>query len=197
VTVLGVDVSVYQPKVNWPQLRSDGRVFMYARCCDGLVLDGMHEQHLQGAASAGIAGGSYQFGHPSMDVAALVKFFLLYCDASVLRPCIDMESLSNGQVPTNAGQWADTWCELVKQALHVEPVIYASTSYWQMMKALCPTVGGWDWWAAEYRGDNNPNDPPPTGCVAWQFAGNVPLSGQAGLWDLDVVPGDSFDALRV
>jgi GH25 family lysozyme M1 (1,4-beta-N-acetylmuramidase) len=191
---LGVDVSTYQPVIDWRQLRIDGRVFAYAKCCDGLALDLCHPKHIVGARAANILAGSYQFGHPSMDVNACAHFFLQHCDLTELRPAIDMESLALGLVPSNAGIWADQWCEIVKAAMLAlgtrgagrGPLIYASTSYWATMRAQHLDVGGWDWWAAEYHGDNDPNGHAPAGSAAWQYAGNVPLRGQVELWDLDV-----------
>lgn len=207
--VLGVDVSAFQPHVNWPQLRTDGYRFAYARCCDGLVLDLYHDGHVANAQAVGLAVGSYQFGHPSMDVDRLATFFLEHADVTELRPVIDMETLSHGAVPENAAEWADQWCELVKAATGTEPIIYASLSYWRTMCTLKPDVGGalgWDWWCAAYEsgvGHLNFADlerpPKPVGLpyVAWQFAGNVTLPGQSGFWDVDVVLDESCDVLRV
>ena len=201
--LLGVDVSQYQPVVDWPALYAAGYRFAYVRCCEGLVLDPLHDKHIAGARAAGLLAGSYAFGHPSLDVGELAALFLEHADMTELRPVIDMESLHNGQVPANAATWADAWCEYVKGAKHVEPIVYASTSYWRTMNVLMPSIGGplgWDWWCAEYHSSGTPAHPPVVPglpYVAWQFAGNVPLSGQAGLWDLDAVPLGSLDALRV
>ena len=194
--VKGVDVSIYQRNVDWAQLRVDGFQFFYARACDGSSVDPTHDGHIAAGRAAGLLGGSYQFGHPSMPVEALVATFL--AKASIvpgqLRPVIDMETLSEGHVPENAGEWADRWCELVKEQTGTEPIIYASTSYWTTMNHLRPSVGGpmgWDWWAAQY----SINPPTSWPWVAWQNFGDVTLSGQVGKWDLDVTR--DLDALRV
>jgi lysozyme len=206
--LLGVDVSQYQTVIDWPALYAAGYRFAYVRCCEGLVVDPLHDKHIAGARAAGLVAGSYQFGHPSLDAVELAKLFLEHADLTEMRPVIDMESLQNGAVPPNASQWADAWCEWVKRHApsppsFIEPIIYASTSYWRVMVGLMPSIGGplgWDWWLAMYLG---PSTPPPTRpivgypYVAHQFAGNVPVTGQAGLWDLDVVYADDLDALRV
>lgn len=194
----GVDVSIFQPHVDWRQLRIDGFQFAYARACEGAYADPSHVQHIAGARAAGIAIGSYGVGHPSQDANYLADFFCTHADVSELRPVLDIETLSNGQVPTNAGPWADAWCERVKATLHVEPIIYASTFYYLEMCKQCPSLGGetgWDVWLAEYHA--SVDHPPKTPHIAWQWAGNVPLKGQQGLWDRDVVEGESIDALRV
>lgn len=190
----GVDVSEYQRAVDWPRLASDGFEFFYARAANGLVPDKLHDAHLVNGRAAGLVGGSYQFGHPSMDVAACADFFLARASLvrGQLRPVVDMEALSEGKIPDNAAAWTDAWCERVKLALERMypesfgarrgPIVYASTSYWRAMVAMRPALGGpfgWDWWAAQYGGQQ------PSDSIAWQLAGDVALAGQVGLWDVD------------
>lgn len=213
--IRGVDVSLYQPRVDWRQLRADGFEFFYARCCEGTVPDELHGTHLANGRAAGLVGGSYQFGHPSMDVEACAEFFLARASLihGQLRPVLDMESLSTGddgkkRVPENAGEWTDQWCEIVKTALmrlfpdsfgaRRGPIVYASKSYWEAMCILRPSVGGplgWDWWNAEYVNGTPCQPKTPLPYVAHQYAGNVALAGQVGLWDLDAVYEDSLERL--
>jgi len=195
MTLYGVDVSQYQPHVDWSALVRDGYgSFAYARCCEGTTLDPLHAVHVLNARAAGVPIGSYQFGHPSQDCATLVAAFLAHAHLIELRPVIDMETLSDGHVPTNAASWADDWCERVKAATGLEPIIYASTSYWRTMLVLKPEIGGplgWDWWAAQFGGTRPPLS------IAWQERGNVALPHQVGLWDVDSVDAPDVGALRV
>ena len=213
MTSRGVDVSSYQSVIDWRQLRIDGVEFAYARTCDGETEDAAYVHHTTAARVEGLLAGGYQYGHPSMDLQASVDFFLARVSMRELRPAIDMETLAKRpdgtlHVPDNAADWTDAWCEKVKAALaslfpgsqgaKLGPLVYASSSYMATMRVLKPAAFGsmgWDWWAAEYRGDSNPSDTPPAGSVAWQYAGDVPLKGQVGLWDLDVTA--DLDRLRV
>lgn len=207
----GVDVSSFQPKVDWRQLRIDGYQFASVRCCEGLVLDSMHDTHIKDAKSEGFIVGSYQIGHPSQDVTKLAEFFLKHAliEAGHIKPVPDMETLASGHVPDNAGPWTDQWCEFVKEKSGASPMPYASSSYWATMCAQRPSLGGpfgWDWWCAAYKsgvGICNLDDlqhPPASVArpfVAWQWAGNITIRGQAGLWDRDVVLAESLDGITV
>jgi GH25 family lysozyme M1 (1,4-beta-N-acetylmuramidase) len=211
----GVDVSVYQTKVDWRQLVIDGYGgFAYAKATEGAWTDGMHATHILNAVRAGVPVGSYAFGHPLQDVETSVDTFLRVVDAQHsptdrLRHVIDMESLAtddNGQkiVPPNAGEWADRWCELMKFKSGSEPIIYASLFYMLEMTKQVPSVGGaagWDFWLALYTG--SPNHPAKyqqiviPQYVAHQYAGDVDLQNQVGKWDLDAVYSDNIDVLRM
>lgn len=207
----GVDVSSFQRKVDWRQLRIDGFQFASVRCCEGLTLDSMHDIHISDAISEGFIVGSYQIGHPSQDVTKLAELFLkhAYIVPGHMKPVPDMETLSNGHVPENAGPWCDTWCEIVKEHTGVSPMPYASSSYWLSMCAQRPSLGGpfgWDWWCAAYKSgvgvcnlDDLKRPPVINGkpFVAWQWAGNITIPGQVGLWDRDVVLAESLERITI
>ena len=102
--------------------------------------------------------GSYQYGHPSMDVKVATGAYLKIVEAqhaappNRLRHVIDMESLSmvDGRqvVPATAGAWTDAWCEIIKYETGTEPIIYASLYYFEEMCKEIATLGGaagWDW----------------------------------------------------
>lgn len=221
--IFGVDVSIFQSHVDWRQLRIDGNRFFYARCTEGIVPDKTHDAHLANGRAEDLSGGSYGVGHPTQSVQELVDAFLARASLvkGQLRPVLDIETLSRGpdgklHIPDNAGAWSDAWCELVKTALvamfpdsfgaRKGPIIYASASYFLTMCAQRPSIGGpfgWDWWNADYTG--TPNHPTKLGgldlppYVAHQFAGNVPMKGQTGLWDCDVIYDgeEGLDRLRL
>lgn len=204
--LFGVDVSAFQAQVNWAELFNLGFRFVYARCCEGLNLDAMHEKHILASRAAGFKSGSYQFGHPSMDVEALAKFFIAHAFFDQLRPVIDMESLATSAdgkkiVPLNAGAWCLAWCKYVQVNTGVKPIVYASTSYMQTMLRQEPELVMYldlanDFWDAEYHadGDYNPIKKP---CVARQYQGNVHQDGIAGLADLDVLYSSTLAPLEV
>ncbi len=197
---LGVDVSSYQQMVDWKQLRASGYEFAYVRCCDGHVIDTMQDTHTVRARAASLVTGSYQYGHPSMDVLQLADFFVQHAWFDQLRPVIDMEALAVGNiVPHNAGEWADAWCERVKASAGTEPIIYSSPSYYNQMVDQHTDVGGWDWWCAAYTQGVGviATIPPRTkyAFVAWQNGGDVKLAGVVGQADVDVC--DDLSVLMV
>lgn len=216
IPIKGTDLSEYIAAVNWPHLITDGYGnFTTVRACDGFYKDKLHDTHVANAIANNVPVGSYQYGHPSMDVKKVAEAYLAIVDKAHaqgrdrLRHVIDMESLvttANGQkvVPDTAGEWTDAWCEIVKYETGSEPIIYASAYYAiAMMKQVPSLLGptGWDFWCADYTG--TPTHPTTVGgltipvYLSHQYAGDVHLPNQAGLWDLDAVYDDSIDRLRM
>ncbi len=66
-TVKGVDVSVYQGTVNWPDVKAAGNDFAIARISDGSYLDTDFTKNWAGIKSAGMVRGAYQFFEPGED----------------------------------------------------------------------------------------------------------------------------------
>lgn len=208
--IYGLDVSCFQPRVNWAALRKLGYQFMSARTCEGLDLDPMHDTHIKDALSEGFRCGSYQVGHPSMDMQKLVQFFMkhAFIEKGHVKPSPDMETLTTGPdgkkyVPKNAGPWTNDWCETVKSSIGVNSLIYSSPSYQKTMCEQCPTLGGatgWDWWCAWYTGVTKPTTYLgwPLVYVAHQCDGNIafPTAG-VGLWDRDVVYAQTLSGILI
>lgn len=208
--IRGVDVSCYQPVVDWRQLvlSGDGG-FAYAKCTEATVKDSMHDRHVLGARAAGVPVGSYCFGRPDHDVAASVETFLKYAWLDELRPFLDMEALLNGKtIPPNAADWHDEWCDRVKswaqknrpdsQLAKRGPLVYSFLSYFKTTRALKPSAFGPTGWDLMLSLPDGTPDHPSVGLpyIAHQFACNVKMPGQVGLWDRDVVYDEGIDVLR-
>ena len=193
----GVDLSVYQQGVNYAAL--GGAVdFAYVKACDwngsAWVQDAQLATHVAGLIEYAVPFGLYCFGHPSQDVVACAQSFLSIGSGwgATLRPCIDMESLSQGHIPGNAGPWCQRWCDFIAR-----PMQYSSTSYMLAMLRQQASLAGVDWWRAEYHGGTQPplTMPPGPPAVALQWTGTGRVDGVTGDADLDVVYADTLDAL--
>ena len=191
----GVDLSVYQQGVNYAAL--GGAVdFAYVKACDwngsAWVQDAQLATHVAGLIEYAVPFGLYCFGHPSQDVSACISAFVGIWDGwdSTLRPCIDMETLSQGHIPGNAGQWARAWLDAAP-----EGIVYASTSYYLAMLRQAPSLAGVPWWRAEYHQTCPASMPPGPAAVALQWTGTGRIAGITGDADLDVVYADTLDAL--
>jgi GH25 family lysozyme M1 (1,4-beta-N-acetylmuramidase) len=66
---LGVDVSYYQQKVDWPALKAAGVEFAFIKATSGLGKDSMFPDHAAGADKAGLIVGCYHWCDPIMDDA--------------------------------------------------------------------------------------------------------------------------------
>jgi lysozyme len=204
-TVQGLDVSVYQGTINWPQVHAAGKEFAIARIGDGLGHDGTFAGHWAGIKAAGMIRGAYQFFRPMLDPIAQADIVI----AAVGRlgpgdlPVVcDVEA--TGTLPSTAvyntrlHQWADR----VEAGTGKRPIIYVGKYYWanvntadfagyplwhpQYTTASCPNIsnfwGNWKLW--QYRG----------GPVSGIPGGTCP--GISGYVDLNVFNGSLAD-LRV
>lgn len=196
----GADLSTFQRGVDYVALGA-AIDFGYCKTSDSegsaYFEDSMHKTHHLGLSQQGKRVGDYAFGHPSQDAIASADFFVEHAWFDDLRPVIDMESLSKGKTPFNAGPWCLMWLERVFLKTGVRPIIYAGPYYDADMRAQCPAIASYDLWRAAYPGMTGwpvhmPQDPR---CVAWQWTGTGRVAGIRGNADLDIAP--SFDRLAV
>src|SRR5689334_7195445 len=68
-TLEGIDVSYYQPNVDWNAVKASGREFAVARINDGTFMDPDFDKNWAGMKAAGLIRGAYQFFRPGQDAA--------------------------------------------------------------------------------------------------------------------------------
>lgn len=205
--IFGVDVSEYVTDVDAAQLRLSGVRFASVKCCDASLRNGIwipftdkkHELFSDRFRAESIPTSSYCFCHPSMDLRSLMDYFIAHAYYDQLLLALDLESLSHGQVPDNAGKWTlDAW-SYIGDKTGDAPLVYASTSYMRTMIRQCPDLKTVKIWLAEYHGSAAPDSPPHPefDYVAWQFAGDVKMAGVTGMVDRDVVFEEDLSELYV
>lgn len=185
-TVLGVDVSSYQPTENWPFVRSAGVERCYVKATEGItVTDPLYFAHMNGARNAGLRVGAYHFWRPNDNAVAQAKWFLRHAgwNPDWLPHCLDLEVLSPGQSPRDAQMAIATWLEVVSQAMGTPCLLYTNPSTWYALGnpvnfaqhplwladygvQAPPTIGGWADW------------------TGWQFTSTGTIAGIPG--DVDV-----------
>src|SRR5258706_586289 len=70
-TVEGVDVSYYQGKIDWNQVKASGVKFAVTRISDGLNFkDSQFDTNWAAIQSEGLLRGAYQYFEPAQDAAA-------------------------------------------------------------------------------------------------------------------------------
>ena len=203
----GIDVSEYVTDIDPVQLRLNGCKFGSVKCSDAVLRNGVwvpfeDKKHLVFTGkfrSQAIPTQSYCFCHPSMDGKTLMDFFKTHGFYDQLLPALDLESLSQGKVPVNAGPWTKAALDYFEGITGVRPVVYASTSYMREMIRQEPTLKTEKIWIAEYHTSGTADSPPKPEFhyVAWQFAGDVKLDGCTGLVDRDVIFADDLSQLYV
>ncbi len=100
--VHGVDVSVYEPNVDWRALRAQGFKFALIRATSGTgYTDPKFGEHWAGARAAGILRGAYHYLFGGQDAKKQAEFFIdtVGTDKGELPPIVDLEDAYNENVP--------------------------------------------------------------------------------------------------
>jgi lysozyme len=177
--VYGVDVSEWEPKVDWRTLRTEGVRFALIRATSGQgYIDKLFKSHWEGARREGILRGAYHYLIAGQDAVKQADLFssTVGSDQGELPPIVDLEDKYN-EAETN---WrVITTCKAaldrIEQAFGRKPMIYSRTSYLKDRVTLNAKAPAWakDYplWIAQYpwvfKADSMPNQNMPTQAVGW------------------------------
>jgi lysozyme len=173
-TVQGIDVSVYQGRVDWAQVRAAGIGFAFARVSDGTGYpDTEFATNWPGMKAAGVVRGAYQFFRPEEDPMAQANLFASMLAsagglaAGDLPPVMDLEVTDTTPDATIQAHM-QTWFSAMQAATGLRPILYVSPSFaphagdaftdyplwvanWDV---TCPTVpAGWSTWTFWQKSD--------------------------------------------
>jgi lysozyme len=196
---LGVDVSSYQGSINWTSVKAAGRSFAFIKATEGRTFNSStFTSQITGAKAAGVLAGAYHFARYDTNTAAdEASHFLAvagkYISAGYLRPVLDVEH-STTLSKTALSNWVNAWCNQVKSATGVAPIVYSYVSY--ASAHLNTTVTQWPLWMAQYPSSPAPQTGKPSGTSPWttwsfwQYTDHASVSGISGGVDGDVYNGD-------
>jgi len=199
--ILGMDVSEYQGTMNWPGVKTDKKLFAWAKSTEGVtVKDNQFVNYMTQGTSAGVVMGAYHFAHPESNTASAEATFFLsvagpYIKACNLIPALDFEttgSLTGTQLTT----WVQTWMTAVKTQTGITPCIYTTGSIANMLSSSVKT---YPLWMAD---PDSSSTAPPASLGGWSTWTFKQYSWTGTVWgtspvDLDVFNGDmnAFNAL--
>lgn len=155
--VKGIDVSVYDPVINWAMVRSQGFRFAYIRSSYGVdnnktIMDTMFQSHWAGSKAAGILRGPYHYLKASEDGTKQAIEFLkiVSLEKGDLPPALDLEEVnnenaSNKQFITNA----EAFLKKVKAETGITPMVYSRASF--LKEKVSQSNGNPPAWASNYR----------------------------------------------
>lgn len=192
----GIDISKWQPNVDWGQVKADGIQIAFIKATEGKDYnDPSYASHRAGAAGQGIVSGAYDYARPGAangDVAADAKAEAEhYLQVAGLKkgdvaPILDLEE-TGGLNKDQLAQWVKTWGDTVRGATGVQPILYTSPGFWNYKVANPEQIApGFRLWVAHW-GVNSPTV--PTGFGDWQAwqPGGTTMPGIAGNVDQDRV----------
>ncbi|HLK99483.1 MAG TPA: glycoside hydrolase family 25 protein [Myxococcaceae bacterium] len=172
--VQGIDVSHYQPQVDWNAVKA-ASAFVFVKATDSTgVVDPRFASHWSGARKAGLPRGAYHFFHPKYDVDQQAANFTqhLKSDPGELPPVVDVEEFKSEYQAFTCDQLAgmlQRFSQAMEKALGRKPMIYTNHQTWQTSFCDHPYFNDHPLWLAQYT--NNPGHQPklPPGWKSWLF----------------------------
>ncbi len=185
--VLGIDVSKYQPNINWNEVKASGVEFVIIRMgyrgygSGKIVEDPYFRQHLQGAKAAGLRVGIYFFSQAIDEKEAVEEAsaclnaiagqrldYPIFFDSeySTSKKTGRADGLSKGERTAAAV----AFCETIRNAGYT-PGVYASTS-WFNHQLSYSALSNYTIWNAHYGVSASPLQ-----CHIWQYTGNGRVNG--------------------
>jgi GH25 family lysozyme M1 (1,4-beta-N-acetylmuramidase) len=196
----GIDVSGYQPRIDWHEVAASGVDFAIVKVSEGLhSLNAHAAEQIAGARSVGLLWGVYAYAHPGQGRAA-DQVDALWSHMGDTTPhilALDLET-SDGLDASAVVDFAVEWVAHAIDAFGRSPWLYTFPSFeascirsgvHSALLASCPL------WMAHYNGRDaetgSPIVPAPwSEWTAWQYDGKGKVPGVAGDCDRSVFNGD-------
>ncbi|KIJ12277.1 glycoside hydrolase family 25 protein [Paxillus involutus ATCC 200175] len=195
----GIDVSSYQPNVDWTTVKNNGIEFAYIKATEGTsyISPTFNSQHAS-AKKVGLIHGGYHFAHPNVSTGATqAKYFLAHGgawsgDGVTLPGALDIEYNPSGpkcyglSAPAMVS-WIKDFSNTYKAATGRYPVIYTTTDWWKDCTGNSATFGSTNpLWIAHYASTIGTLPAGWKDTSFWQYAHSGPNPGNANLWNGDM-----------
>ena len=185
----GIDVSNWQGRIDWRQVRQAGKVFAWLKCSEGThYADPTYLPNFQGAKQQGILPCTYHFARPlDYKAEAEAEFFLSVVGGPTFAYgeaiALDMEPNATGAW---LAEWALEWLAYVGDRVGFKPLIYSAPGLMQDYGMIGNTeLAHYGLWLASWQ-DSLPAAPACWPVVAfWQYTDTGVCPGIQGACDLD------------
>ncbi|MBW7466703.1 glycoside hydrolase family 25 protein [Pontibacter aydingkolensis] len=132
-TLLGIDVSRYQQKINWEKVKENDVSFAFLKATEGAKLkDSFFERNWENTGKTGIIRGAYHFYLPNVSPDLQAKNFIstVTLGPGDLPPVLDVEV--RGKMPLNhfRGDLKE-WLVKVERKYGAKPIIYTGYSFYK------------------------------------------------------------------
>ncbi|MBQ7472266.1 MAG: glycoside hydrolase family 25 protein [Prevotella sp.] len=193
----GIDISHYQGKIDWDELRGaqiDGCPlrFVIIKSTEGSSrLDDKFEDNFYQAREHGFVRGAYHFWSNKSSARAQAYHFLnkVPLEDGDLPPVLDVEHKPNGRSTEDFQRDILTWLHIVEDKYHVKPIIYTYYKFKELYLSA-PVFDDYPYWIAHYYVDEVKYK------GEWKFwqhtdAGRLP--GIKGYVDFNIYNGSYYD----
>ena len=200
----GIDVSSYQPEVDWEKAAEAGVAFAFVRATTGESdVDGLFEEYWNGAREAGVLRGASHFMgiRPGMAAQRQAEHFIQTMQSAMdrgeLPPVLDIEmETTKGIRPEEIAANVKTWLDAVEKEFGKKPIIYANAqfikeNFVQPDGAPLAWLKDYPLWLPQYGGASAAPTIPPgwNDWTFWQYTDKGTVSGVEGPAELDYFNG--------
>lgn len=141
-TPYGIDVSDYQPSIDWTTVADNGIAFAFIKATESTdYINPDFSSQYDGATNAGLIRGGYHFAHPDQSSgSAQATYFLEHGggwsgDGITLPGALDIESNPDGSEcydlsTTEMSDWLADFSNTYYDSTGRYPIIYTTASWW-------------------------------------------------------------------
>ena len=195
--ILGMDVSGWQPTVDWNAMWANGARFVYIKSTESTDYVSSHfPSQWAGATSVGMIRGAYHFATPNTtDGATQARYFYAHGgnwapDGRTLPPLLDIEYATDGSgtcwglSTTAMSVWIADFVHTMKALTGVEPAIYSTANWWNQCTGSNNTFGAYPLFVARY-GTSTPGALPASwlNWTMWQYASSGVFAGDQDIFN--------------
>lgn len=196
--VQGIDVSHWQGKINWQQVKADGREFAFIKATQGTArVDPRFYENAKGARGAGLLVGAYHFMDAitvqaaKQQAAHFAETMKKAGDVFELPPVMDYENNPGNLNKATINVIALAFLNEVERLTGCRPMIYTGNSF---AVNFDTSLGAYPLWIARYSNTRVPDDRAPwKRWTIWQFSDSGKVPGISGNVDLNEFDGTLND----
>ncbi len=184
--VHGIDVSHYQNKVNWKQVKSDSIDFVFMKATEGKnFLDPRFFANWRSTKKEKFVRGAYHFYRPSVLSSLQAKHFIKVVKLSKgdFPPVLDLEVSDNRPKPIII-KGVKNWLKIIEAHYGVKPIIYVNRNWYD--EIIKDNFSDYTIWMAAYRTFPKPRLSDNKQWNIWQYTNKGRINGIEGAVDLNV-----------
>ncbi|KAI9297716.1 glycoside hydrolase family 25 protein [Neoconidiobolus thromboides FSU 785] len=181
----GIDVSGWQPNVNWNTVKANGVEFVYIKATESTNYKSpQFNSQYTGATNVGLIRGAYHFARPgSSSGAAQANYFVANGggwsgDGRTLPGALDLEAGCSGLSQAAMVNWIRDFSNTYHAKTSRYPVIYTTTSWWQQCTGNNASFGNTNpLWIARWASSPGALPAGWSFHTFWQYADSGPNPG--------------------
>ncbi|KAF9443067.1 glycoside hydrolase family 25 protein [Macrolepiota fuliginosa MF-IS2] len=194
----GIDVSGFQPNVDWNTVKANGISFAFIKATEGTTfISSSFSSQYTGATNVGLIRGAYHFAHPdSSSGATQANFFLAHgggwsADGITLPGVLDIEYNPSGAECYGLSasamvSWIQDFSNTYESKTGRFPIIYTTTDWWTTCTGNSAAFASTNpLWIARYASSIGALPAGYATTTFWQFADSGPNPGDQDLFNGD------------